>query len=133
MGIFEPWASCTRETILERNASSPVLVTVTVNSPVRFEDPPVTGSPFSFSTGMGSPVIIDSSTDERPERISPSTGTLSPGPTFTVIPMETASIGTRISVPSMIALASLARSVKRFLISLAALSRSDDSINLPEM
>ena len=27
---------------------------------------PVTGSPASFSTGIGSPVSIDSSTDERP-------------------------------------------------------------------
>ena len=36
--------------------------------------------PVSFSTGIGSPVIIDSSTVLRPSSTTPSTGTFSPGP-----------------------------------------------------
>ena len=39
----------------------------------------MTESPISFETGIGSPVIIDSSTLLLPDTISPSTGTFSPG------------------------------------------------------
>ena len=35
----------------------------------------------SFSTGMDSPVIMDSSIELRPSRTTPSTGTFSPGRT----------------------------------------------------
>ena len=43
--------------------------------------PPVTRLPGSFSTGIGSPVTIDSSTVVRPLTTTPSTGTFSPGRT----------------------------------------------------
>ena len=43
--------------------------------------PPITLSPGVFSTGMDSPVTIDSSTAPRPSSTAPSTGTPSPGRT----------------------------------------------------
>ena len=49
--------------------------------PVPFTVPPVTRSPAAFSTGIGSPVTIDSSTALRPSSTTPSTGTFSPGRT----------------------------------------------------
>ena len=54
--------------------------------PVWFTVPPITGSPGPFSLGMGSPVIIDSSTALFPPITAPSTGTLSPGRTRTRSP-----------------------------------------------
>ena len=43
--------------------------------------PPITRSPAAFSTGIGSPVTIDSSTALAPSSTTPSTGTFSPGRT----------------------------------------------------
>ena len=62
--------------------------------------PPITRSPGCFSTGMDSPVSIDSSTALPPERTSPSTGSRSPGRTITTSPLATCSTGTSTSVPS---------------------------------
>src|SRR6185312_8999113 len=59
--------------------------------------PPITRSPGCFSTGIDSPVSIDSSTALAPERTSPSTGTRSPGRTSTVSPFATCSTGTSTS------------------------------------
>ena len=78
-GCAAPWrpsrrcatASCRRRPSRPRMTSEPFLLSV----------PPVTASPSVFSTGSGSPVIIDSSTDERPSITLPSTGMLSPGRT----------------------------------------------------
>ena len=42
---------------------------------------PITSSPWPLSTGIGSPVSIDSSTAEPPPTTTPSTGTFSPGRT----------------------------------------------------
>ena len=61
---------------------------------------PVTASPAAFSTGSGSPVSIDSSTDERPSSTTPSTGTFSPGRTRSRSPTATASSATSSSRPS---------------------------------
>ena len=47
------------------------------------------GSPGIFSTGIGSPVTIDSSTALRPSRTTPSTGTFSPGRTRSRSPTAT--------------------------------------------
>ena len=41
--------------------------------------PPITCLPSVLATGIGSPVIIDSSTYDDPETTMPSTGTRSPG------------------------------------------------------
>jgi hypothetical protein len=53
-----------------------------------------------FSTGIGSPVTIDSSTALRPSSTTPSTGTFSPGRTRSRSPACTASSGTSLLVPS---------------------------------
>ena len=45
-----------------------------------------TFAPLSFSTGMGSPLIIDSSTELWPSTTIPSTGTFSPGRTRSLSP-----------------------------------------------
>ena len=52
---------------------------VSVQVPLLLIVPPVTRSPSTFSTGTGSPVIMLSSTDDRPSTTSPSTGTLATG------------------------------------------------------
>ena len=49
--------------------------------PVPLIVPPVTGSSAAFSTGIGSPVSMDSSTFDFPSSTTPSTGILSPGRT----------------------------------------------------
>ena len=55
--------------------------------------------PGSFSTGIGSPVSIDSSTAVRPSVTTPSTGTFSPGRTRSTSPGCTSSSGTSLSLP----------------------------------
>ena len=62
--------------------------------------PPMTRSPGPFSTGIGSPVIIDSSTALVPSSTTPSTGTFSPGRTRSRSPTWTSSSGTSSSRPS---------------------------------
>src|SRR5690625_6593956 len=52
---------------------------------------PITSSPLSFSTGILSPVNIDSSTEVRPSTTTPSTGILSPGRTRITSPKATSS------------------------------------------
>ena len=68
-------------TIWLSTVSLPIRVASITRLPVPLIVAPVTGSPATFSTGTGSPEIIDSSTDERPSTTTPSTGTLSPGRT----------------------------------------------------
>ena len=75
-------------------------VASTTRLPLPFSVAPVTGSPAAFSTGTGSPVSIDSSTDERPSTTVPSTGTFSPGRTRSRSPTATAASGTSSSRPS---------------------------------
>ena len=66
--------------------------------PVLFIVPPITLAPGSFSTGIDSPVTIDSSTALRPSSTTPSTGTFSPGRTRSRSPTATASSGTSSSL-----------------------------------
>jgi len=66
---------------LASNVSLPTRSARMTKLPVPLTVPPVTLSPTDFSTGSGSPVIIDSSTLDRPSKTTPSTGTLSPGTT----------------------------------------------------
>ncbi len=61
---------------------------------------PMTSSPTFLSTGIDSPVIMDSSTDEYPSAIVPSTGSLSPGFTTMRSPTLTRSTGISSSLPS---------------------------------
>ena len=89
-----------------RNLKLPVLLSV----------PPMTSSPTCFSTGIDSPVIIDSSTALAPSVTSPSTGIFSPGRTTTVSPTRTSSTGRSISLPSRTTRAVLACRPISFLI-----------------
>jgi hypothetical protein len=80
--------------------SLPTLVARKRKAPVWLMVAPITVSPARLVTGMGSPLTIDSSTDELPSTTSPSTGTFSPGRTTTRSPATTASIGMSASIPS---------------------------------
>ena len=68
--------------------------------PVPLTVAPMTLSPMRFSTGMDSPVIIDSSTALRPSITVPSVGIFSPGRTRSLSPTFTWSSGTSYSLPS---------------------------------
>jgi hypothetical protein len=69
--------------------------------PVVFTVPPITVEPAFLSTGIGSPVIIASSTALPPSTTVPSTGTFSPGRTPRRSPTCTASSGISSSRPSV--------------------------------
>ncbi len=62
--------------------------------------PLLTWSPTFLVTGIGSPVIIDSSMALCPSVITPSTGILSPGLTLRMSPITISSIPTSVSSPS---------------------------------
>src|SRR6266702_1089473 len=77
IGAFEPCACSTMRMIVARTVSAPTLVARIRRSPRWLMVAPISGSPSAFSMGMLSPVIIDSSTEERPDRTTPSTGIFS--------------------------------------------------------
>ena len=93
------WASATMFTICPSSVSLPTRSARMTKLPVPLTVPPVTLSPAVFSTGSGSPVIMDSSTLEWPSTTTPSTGTLSPGTTRSLSPTFTWSSGTSWSPP----------------------------------
>ena len=74
-------ASPTIRTICASSVSLPTRSARNSSVPVPLMVPPVTRSPGAFSTGIGSPVTIDSSTALCPSTTTPSTGTFSPGRT----------------------------------------------------
>src|SRR4030042_1340192 len=78
MGARLRWASATICTIRARSVSAPTRSARITSPPVPFTVAPVTRSPGRFSTGIGSPVTIDSSIELVPSRTTPSTGTLAP-------------------------------------------------------
>ncbi len=132
MGALEPCASSTSRMIWARTVSFPTLVASNRNMPVLFSVAPITGSPGRFSTGMLSPVSMDSSTAEAPSRTTPSTGIFSPGRTTTRSPIRTSSTGMSASAPSRTTRAVFAwRPISRFIASdvrpLATDSRSRPS------
>ena len=59
------WALATISTIWLSTCPSPTRSARMMNEPVPLTVPPVTFAPVSFATGMGSPVIMDSSTGAR--------------------------------------------------------------------
>ena len=81
--------------------ASPTASARSSKTPKRLMEPDITWSPAVLSTGIGSPVSTDSSTDVLPERISPSTGTVSPGLTRMVSPFFTSEAGMMRSVPDV--------------------------------
>ena len=115
-GALEPWASATRRTIWASAVSAPTALARMVRTPFVFTVAPATFAPSALSTGADSPVSIDSSTAEKPETTTPSTGTFSPGRTRTRSPTITCSTGTIRSVPSTTTRACLAPSSSSFLI-----------------
>ena len=74
-------ASPTSATICARSVPSPTRSAFMRNPPAPFTVPPLTRAPTLFSTGIGSPVSIDSSTALFPSTTTPSTGIFSPGRT----------------------------------------------------
>ena len=77
---------------------------------------PITSSPLSFSTGILSPVSIDSSTEVRPSTTTPSTGILSPGRTRITSPKATSSTVISCSTPLRITRAVLGAKLTNFSI-----------------
>ncbi len=102
--------------ICARTISFPTRSARMRRTPFTFRVPPTTASPSRFSTGMGSPVIIDSSTELSPPTTTPSTGTFSPGRTMMMSPGTTASTGTSTSRPSRMTVAVLGRRPTRLLM-----------------
>ena len=100
IGARERCALATISTIRESVVSCPTRVASMMSVPVPLSVAPVTLSPTLFSTGIASPVSIDSSTDERPSTTVPSTGIFSPGRTRKRVPALTFSSGTSSSRPS---------------------------------
>ena len=97
---FEAWASRTSAVIRASTASRPTRSVRTRSRPERLIVPPMTPSPGPFSTGMLSPVTIDSSTALRPDSTAPSTGIRSPGRTTARSPGTTSSARISTSSPS---------------------------------
>ncbi len=81
--------------------------------PLRLIVPPMTFAPTSLSTGIDSPVTIDSSSVEWPSITSPSTGTLSPGRTRSRSPTATASSATTSSPCSVTLMRGLRREIEQ--------------------
>ncbi len=116
MGAFDPWASSTTRMIWANMVSLPTLVAVNSKLPCLLMVAPMTVLPTFFSTGILSPVSIDSSTEELPLIIMPSTGIFSPGRTTIVSPAMTCSISTSVATPFFITRAVLACRPMSFLI-----------------
>ncbi len=91
IGARERCASATICTIRARSVSLPTRSARMTKLPVVLRVAPVTWAPAAFSTGIGSPVSIDSSTALRPSSTTPSTGTFSPGRTRSRSPGTTRS------------------------------------------
>ena len=100
IGARERCASATICTIRASTVSLPTRSARMTKLPVVLTVAPVTLSPVDFSTGSGSPLIIDSSTLLCPSITTPSTGTFSPGRTRSRSPGLTTSSGMSASDPS---------------------------------
>ena len=79
-------------TICDSIVSRPTLSARITKPPDWLSVPAITLAPASLVTGIDSPVTSDSSSDERPSRITPSTGTFSPGRTRSLSPTARLSI-----------------------------------------
>lgn len=72
-------ASATMLTIRSSMVSEPIFSAFITREPVPLTVPPISLPPVSLAAGMDSPVTMDSSTALHPSRMTPSTGTPSPG------------------------------------------------------
>ena len=93
IGAREPCASSTIRTIPDRTVSRPTFSALKSTLPVPLMVPANTLSPVAFSTGMLTPVSVDSSTEETPSTTEPSTAMRSPGRTEITSPGSTSSTG----------------------------------------
>ena len=93
-------ASSMARMICDRAVSLPILRASTRRNPFLLIVAPVTVSPAALSTGMLSPVSMDSSTALWPSTTTPSTAICSPGRTEMISPTATCSTGISTSFPS---------------------------------
>ena len=119
--------------ICDRVVSSPTLVALNLIKPVLFILAPITLSPIFFSTGILSPVIMDSSIEVLPSTISPSTGRLCPGLTIIISPTLTSSTGTSSISPFFSTKAILGAKFMSFSIASEVLPLALPSKNLPKV
>ncbi len=132
MGALFVWAASTSLIIWARAVSAPTFVALNLNDPVLLRVAPITVPPAPFSTGMLSPVIMDSSIAELPSTTTPSTGIFSPGRTTTISPTTTSSTGTSFSTPSTRILEVLALNPINFRMASEVLPRALASRYLPK-
>ncbi len=130
MGALLPWALSTMRMIWARALSLPTRWASMVSNPWRLSVAPMTPSPVALSTGKLSPVIMLSSTDERPSTTRPSTGIFSPGRTRSTSPGTTSATGTSISTPPRTTRAVFGCSPMSFLIAslVRPLARASSSL-----
>ena len=107
IGAFEALASSTRRMIWLMVASSPTRSARKWIAPCWLSAPDVTVSPGCFATGIGSPVMADSSTLVCPKSTVPSAGMRSPGRTTISSPVRSSATGTTVSTPPRTTVASL--------------------------
>ena len=100
IGARERCACATICTICASTVSEPTFSARITRVPLPLIVAPMTRSPGALLHRHGSPVIIDSSTLERPSSTTPSTGTFSPGRTRRRSPTCTCVSGTSSSAPS---------------------------------
>ncbi len=93
------WALRTKSIIRAKAVSRPMPVALIKNVPLLLSVPPNTGLSLLFSIAIGSPVSMDSSTNDCPSITRPSTGIFSPGRTRKVSSKPTSSMGISISLP----------------------------------
>jgi len=96
--------------------SFPTLVASNLIKPTLLRVAPITLSPAFLSTGIDSPVSIDSSIVVFPSTTTPSTGIFSPGRTRIKSPIMTSSVGISNSSPLRITRAVVTRKFINFLI-----------------
>ena len=131
IGALDCCASSMSFIIWARAVLSPTLVALNLMRPFLFMVAANTLSPTFLSTGMLSPVSMDSSTDVKPSVISPSTGIFAPGFTSTMSFSSTSSIDISISFPFLITVAVFGASPISFLIASEVLPFDTASMDLP--
>jgi len=115
-GALDPCASSINLIICANVVSLPTFVALNLKDPLLFIVPPITASFIFFSTGILSPVTMDSSTLEYPSITFPSTGILCPGLTTIISPTTNCSTGISRSRPSLITIADLGLNPISFLM-----------------
>ena len=132
-GGRDPCASRIIPIIRARAVSPPICSARIRRVPSQLTEPPVTRDPAVFSTGSGSPVSMDSSTEEAPSVTVPSTGIRSPGRTRRRSPLRTSATGISVSEPDRTTHAVSGASFISSRIAPDAFRRERDSRNFPSI